>query len=427
MTVKLNSKGKTKANSLVSSGNVDKTSDWSFSAEDGNKILGDPPDWDAYGEWFLGTDDEYDKETKQHWKYPFGKNGKVYRSGLIAIRQRAAQQNETEIFDAAGALIEKIDGDQEDKSRKHYNRSPFNRYRNNNIKIFSKNTELEENEATLYIYDEISWFGIEANDFVRELNAQTAETINIRINSPGGSFFDGVTIYNAIKQHKSNVIIHVDGLAGSIASVIAMGGKELHMAKSSYLMIHEPWSIAIGTAADMKSEADLLENISGTIAEIYADKSGINIEKIKEMMDQETWLKGKEAVEMGLADKISASDAEKEEAQANLFDLSIFANTPKELKNSNAIEPTAREIERILRNAGCSAKKAKTILSKGLDGFRDESLSDKYLRDEDKRNKNLRDEDSNLQPQRDVGNKSNTRKKYDRTDRMLLRVKYALQ
>jgi HK97 family phage prohead protease len=110
MAVKINTSGRANASSLIGSGKVDKTTGWSFSAEDGNKILGDPPKWGEYGRWFLGVDDGAGVETKEHWKYPFGKNGKVYRSGLIAIRQRAGQQNETDIFNTAGAMIGRIDG-----------------------------------------------------------------------------------------------------------------------------------------------------------------------------------------------------------------------------------------------------------------------------------------------------------------------------
>ncbi len=109
MSVTLNSAGKSKANSLINAGNIDNDSAWSFSAEDGNKILGDPNDWVAYGKWFLGVDSEADKETKDHYKYPFGKNGKLYRSALTAIRQRAGQQGADDVFSAAGILLEKID------------------------------------------------------------------------------------------------------------------------------------------------------------------------------------------------------------------------------------------------------------------------------------------------------------------------------
>ncbi len=107
----LSSKGEAAGNARIAAGDVDKTSDWSFSAEDGNKLLGaNGDDWDTYGKWFLGVDPAVDAKTKAHYKYPFGKGSKVYRSGLIAIRSRAAQQDETAIFNAAGRMIDKIDG-----------------------------------------------------------------------------------------------------------------------------------------------------------------------------------------------------------------------------------------------------------------------------------------------------------------------------
>jgi len=105
----LNRKAYEHAMSLIRQGKVDRTSGWSFSADDGNRILGDPPDWEEYGRWFLLKDPDADPETKEAWKYPYGKGGKVYRSALIAIRQRAAQQNEREIFEAAGRLLALVD------------------------------------------------------------------------------------------------------------------------------------------------------------------------------------------------------------------------------------------------------------------------------------------------------------------------------
>jgi HK97 family phage prohead protease len=107
----LSSTGEPAGNARIAAGDVDKTSDWSFSADDSDKLLGaNGDDWTTYAKWFLGTDPEADSKTKAHYKYPFGKGGKVYRSGLIAIRSRAAQQDATAIFDAAGRMIDKIDG-----------------------------------------------------------------------------------------------------------------------------------------------------------------------------------------------------------------------------------------------------------------------------------------------------------------------------
>ena len=108
MAVKLNRKGYNHARDLIEQGKVDLNSGWSFSTEDENKILGDD-NWDEYSKWFLAVDDEYDSDTKAHYKFPYGKNGKVYRRGVIAAKQRAAQQGYTEIENAADRLLQMID------------------------------------------------------------------------------------------------------------------------------------------------------------------------------------------------------------------------------------------------------------------------------------------------------------------------------
>lgn len=120
MTITVNTAGMSHARSLIAAGKVNTASDWSFSADDGNALLGPNGDnWTAYGQMHLALDSEADDTTKDHYKYPFGKGGQVYRSGLIAIRQRAGQQGQTNVFDAAGTLLELIDGKKsmEKKSR----------------------------------------------------------------------------------------------------------------------------------------------------------------------------------------------------------------------------------------------------------------------------------------------------------------------
>jgi HK97 family phage prohead protease len=112
----LNSAGTHACAARISAGDIDKTSDWSFSADDGNKLLGGD-DWAAYEKWFMATTSE-PKDSKAHYSYPFGKNGKVYRSALIAIRQRSAQQGETGIYSAAGDYLDKIDGKDDGKQMK---------------------------------------------------------------------------------------------------------------------------------------------------------------------------------------------------------------------------------------------------------------------------------------------------------------------
>src|SRR5271157_6405726 len=118
MTNTLNGPGRSHANSLVSAGKIDRNSSWSFSAADGNKLLGDGgDDWSAYSAAHLGVDKSEPDETKGRWSYPFEKNEKIYRSAVIAIKQRASAQDATDIMNAASALLEKIDKDNDDDDK----------------------------------------------------------------------------------------------------------------------------------------------------------------------------------------------------------------------------------------------------------------------------------------------------------------------
>ena len=244
-------------------------------------------------------------------------------------------------------------------------RSIFKRPKVDYKKVENKKTD----ETTLYIYDEIGYWGVTAEDFVKDINDIKTGTINIRINSPGGSVFDGTAMFNAINQHKLKTIVYIDGLAASISSVIAMGADEVKMGKGTSIMIHNPWSYAIGDSKVMRREADLLDKIGGTIANIYMEKTGKTETEIKEIMEAETWLSPEESLEYGFVDSIDEIETEKAQIK---FDLSMFSNVPDKIKDSKQ-KPTARQLERTLRDAGCTNKQAKAILA---DGFKDDILRD---------------------------------------------------
>jgi len=268
------------------------------------------------------------------------------------------------------------------------NRSPFKpRAKAGIYKIENK---ADENEATVYIYDEIGWFGIMAETFVKEMETIKAKTVHIRLNTPGGDVFDGTAIANAIKQHKSKTIIHIDGLAASIGSIIALAGDEIHMAENAFFMFHEAWSFVIGNASNMRDEADLLDKIDGVLAKTYAKKTGKEVNEIKDLMSAETWLTAEEALEMGMIDSIE-EDEKDEKAKANLFDLSVFANVPDRLKGEKQ-KPTARDLERVLRDAGLSSKEAKAVLADGLGDLRDEDDLEPDVVDESQRDVEAKDQ-----------------------------------
>lgn len=166
--------------------------------------------------------------------------------------------------------------------------------------------------ATLYLYDVIdSWggdWGISAKDVLSALAEVTSPTLNVRLNSPGGDYFEGVAIYNALVQHPGQVTVHVDALAASAASVIAMAGDHIVMHPGAQLMIHDALSMAVGNAAEMRRTADLLDQCSDDIAGFYARQAGGEPEQWRELMRAETWYTAEQAVAAGLADEVAQRD-----------------------------------------------------------------------------------------------------------------------
>lgn len=183
-----------------------------------------------------------------------------------------------------------------------------------------------ENSATasasdVYIYDEIGYFGVTAADFVRDFSAISRDQVTLHINSPGGDVFDGLAITNAIRDHRANVTVVVDGLAASAASFIAMAGDRVVMNRNSQMMIHDAHGLTIGNGTDMRAMADLLDKMSDNIADIYAKRAGGTQQSWRKAMQNETWYSADEAVKAGLADEVAGSD---EARSSNSWDLSIY-------------------------------------------------------------------------------------------------------
>jgi ATP-dependent protease ClpP protease subunit len=244
-------------------------------------------------------------------------------------------------------------------------------------------------EAEIYIYEEIGFWGTNAKQFLNDLKGVTAGTINLHLNSPGGDVFDGLAIYNALKQHSAQVNVYVDALAASISSVIAMAGDTVHMAPSSYLMIHNAWMVAVGDSTEMRKGAELLDKIDGTIADVYAAKGNKTAKEYAALMGEETWLTAQEALDAGLADVIIADggDAAGDGAE-NRFDLSLFSKVPEQLKSTPHVHAgpnkqtpqTKREMEEFLRDAGgFSHAAAKAIVAGGFKAKSDPRDEDELL------------------------------------------------
>jgi ATP-dependent Clp endopeptidase proteolytic subunit ClpP len=235
-------------------------------------------------------------------------------------------------------------------------------------------------KAEIWIYEMIGedfWTGggVTAKNFQKELAEIKASQIDLHINSPGGVVFDGITIYNLIKQHPANVTTYIDGLAASIASVIALAGNKVIMAENALYMIHNPTGLAMGTATDMRSLADILDKIAGTMITTYSTKSKKPEEEIKAMLEVETWMTADEAKEAGFIDEIAGEmDMAACAKFVPVMAKAGFKHIPKSLNGSKEL-PSERDLERILRDAGCSREQAKSILAKGYTGdLRDADL-----------------------------------------------------
>ncbi|WP_051814525.1 head maturation protease, ClpP-related [Streptomyces iakyrus] len=160
-------------------------------------------------------------------------------------------------------------------------------------------------EAELLLYDEIGgYFGTYAEDFDAELKAITAPKLTVRVNSPGGSVTEGIAIASALRAHPAEITVRVDGIAASIASVIAMAGDRVAMMPGSMIMVHEASGLCLGDSRDMIKMGQVLDVISENIAEMYAAKSGAPADEWRAKMLEETWLRAEEAVEQGLADEV---------------------------------------------------------------------------------------------------------------------------
>lgn len=228
----------------------------------------------------------------------------------------------------------------------------------------------ESGTAELLVYDVIGWPFIEAQDVVARLQDIDAARVLVRINSPGGDVFDGLAIYNALKEHPARVDTLVEGLAASIASIVALAGQSVEAAESSFVMIHNPWTCMCGDAEEFRHAAGVLDKIGGQLAAAYAAKTGADLEQVRAWMGAETWYTAQEARDAGLVDRV-LGDGE-EEAQAALagFDLSIFDHVPERLAalagaSGRRERPTEREFERHLREAGFSRNEAAGIVAHG--------------------------------------------------------------
>lgn len=191
------------------------------------------------------------------------------------------------------------------------------------------NLARNEGEATIYLYDIIDadW-GVGAREIVSAINSvKDSGTLNLRINSPGGDVFEARAIVEAIRRFEGKTIAHIDSLAASAATSIALAADEVVIAKGAMFMIHNASGMVWGDKRDMRETADLLEKVEIDIVDGYTAKTGKTAPEIVAMMDSETWMTAEEAIANGFCDRMADTAKAK-----NTWNLSEFTNAPDSFK-----------------------------------------------------------------------------------------------
>lgn len=171
-------------------------------------------------------------------------------------------------------------------------------------------------EGAMYIYEAIGgWFGGVTADGVRQaLDAlKGVETLNVYINSEGGDVFEAKAIYTQLQRFAAKKVVHIDGLAASAATFIAMAGDEIVTAPEATWMIHDAWGIEVGNADAMRAYGDRLDMLSADIAQIYSKRTGATVDEMRDLMKSETWMNAQEALDKKFTDRLAKYDDEDDE------------------------------------------------------------------------------------------------------------------
>ena len=223
----------------------------------------------------------------------------------------------------------------------------------------------------IYIYDVIGWPFNDVEELVRKIADNRDREILLHINSPGGDVFDGMALYNGLRNHTQPVTTKIEGLAASMASVVALAGTSVQMHQNAMLMIHEPWAFVLGNQFELREIADLLGKLSANILHIYQRRTQSETQQLQEQMRDETWFSAEEAEEQGFLDQVIAENA----GEQARFDTSMYAHSPT-VTMPKGRDLTPREMERALRDAGASRSFAKKAVAKANPALRDADLDD---------------------------------------------------
>lgn len=207
----------------------------------------------------------------------------------------------------------------------------------------------DDEDRSISVYDVIGYDywtgeGVTAKRIAGALRALGAGPVTVNINSPGGDLFEGLAIYNLLREHDGEVTVKILGVAASAASIIAMAGDTVQIARAGFLMIHNTWVMAVGNRNDLREYADTLEPFDRAMADIYAARTGQDAKAMAKLMDAETWIGGSDAIEQGFADELLPSDQ-------------------VEQKGGKASASAVRRIESALRASGMPKSEAMKLIS----------------------------------------------------------------
>ncbi len=200
-----------------------------------------------------------------------------------------------------------------------------------------RNKSATKAEIVLYGAIGASWFedSITAKAFSEEIKKldSTVNEITVRINSPGGDVFDGIAIYNRLKQHPAKIVVYIDGLAASIASIIALAGDEVHIGEGALYMIHLPWTMAMGNRNDIENTVNRLMDVEQQLITIYSKKTKMSRTEIQAMLEKETWMDSDQAIELGFVDQKAQESVQ---IAASTIDKASWINKRPKLEKQNA-------------------------------------------------------------------------------------------
>lgn len=211
--------------------------------------------------------------------------------------------------------------------------------------------------------------GVTAKKVTAQLRAIGERPITVQINSAGGDMFEGIAIYNTLREHSQEITVQIIGMAASAASIIAMAGDKIEIGAAAFLMIHNAWVLAIGNRHDMAETATFLEPFDAAMRDVYAQRTGMKADEIAAMMDAETWLSGSVAIEKGFADALLPADQVTQDEKARSEDRRVNEIRAMELQlmASGLSRSQARERINKIKGTPGAAHEAGTTDSAGAE------------------------------------------------------------